>query len=604
MKIRGGAVLAKALKQYGTDTVFSLPGHQILSVFDACIDEKIRLVSTRHELSAVYMAEAMSYASREMGVAVLAGGPELTDALTGLAKAYYCNTPLLVVSGSNTLAKRDKGFPQDMDQFGLVRPFTKWCRGCYDVKRIPEYICAAHRHATNGRPGPVFVEIPYDVMEQTVSEDQLFFPDKSPRIKPCGSRQAIDRAVEMIRAAERPLAVCGSGAFWSGAEKELAEFSRLAHVPLLAANIGLAMKLPSESCLGYGSPPISRLQLHAFAGADVIILLGTRVNFSLGFGQEPFLSSKQKIIQIDLEPTEIGEHRRIDIGIAGDLKETLTAINSRFDPRTPENDTRDPWWEYLAEQKAKLQDELEPMQSSAATPIHPLRLVRALDRSKDEDSILVLDGANSILWVLIGLESLAESQIIISPAGELEPIGAGIPHALALKLAHPKKQVILHTGDGSFGFSAMEFETAVRCGIPFVTVVHNDGGYGMTRDMQLEFYGRKRELGNRLGIVRYDRVVEALGGHGEFVEHPDDVEPAIERALSSGLPACVNVVVDPEPRSPGLMTYMLMEIMLGKESLYDRIPAMMRKLESWHLDEFAKSLLVKLTEAKLHRGLK
>lgn len=600
MKIRGGAVLAKALKHYGADTIFSLPGHQILSVYDACIDEKINLISTRHELSAVYMAEAMSYATREMGVALLAGGPELTDALTGLVKAFYCNTPLLVVSGSNTLAKRDKGFPQDMDQFALVRPFTKWCRGCYDIKRIPEYICAAYRHALNGRPGPVFIEIPYDVMEETVSEDQLFFPEKSPRRRSCGNQQAIHEAVELIRAAEKPLAVCGSGSFWSGAEEELIEFSRLSHVPLLAANIGLAMKLPSDLILGYGSPPISRFQLHAFAKADVIILLGTRINFSLGFGQEPFISPKQKIIQIEVEPSEIGEHRRIDAGIAGDLKETLKVINAELG----DNDPRDSWWKYLRQQKEKLQAELEPMLSSTATPINPLRLVRGIDGALDDDSILVLDGANSILWMFLGLESLADSQIILSPAGELEPIGAGIPHALAMKLAHPNKQVILHTGDGSFGFSAMEFETAVRCSIPFVAVVHNDGGYGMTRDMQLEFYGNKRELGNQLGTVRYDKVVQALGGHGEFVDRPEEIEPAIQRALRSDLPACVNVVVDPKPKSPGLMTYMLMEIMLGKETLYDKVPEIMRKLESWHLDDFAKSLMTKFLAGKLHRELK
>jgi acetolactate synthase-1/2/3 large subunit len=599
MKIRGGAVLAKALKHYGSDTVFSLPGHQILSVYDACIDEKIRLISTRHELSAVYMAEAMSYATRGMGAALLAGGPELTDALTGLAKAHYCNTPLLVVSGSNTLSKRDKGFPQDMDQFALVRPFTKWCRGCYDIRRIPEYICAAHRHSLNGRPGPVFVEIPYNIMEETVSEDQLFFPEKSSLHKACGDQGSIEEAAAAIRSAEKPLAVFGSGAFWSGAEEELAEFSRLAHVPLLAANIGLAMQLPPELIAGYGSPAISRFQLHAFAEADVIILLGTRVNFSMGFGQEPFISTRQKIIQIDVEPCEIGEHRKIDVGIAGDLKESLKALSSRFADGGP----RDQWWQYLKQQKEKLHQELEPMLGSAAVPIHPLRLVRAVDRILEEDSILVLDGANSILWMLLGLESLAGPRIIVSPAGELEPIGAGIPHALAMKLAHPEKQVILHTGDGSFGFSAMEFETAVRCGVPFVAVVHNDGGYGMTRDMQLEFYGGKRELGNTLGFVRYDQVVQALGGHGEFVDNPDEIEPAVRRALDSNLPACVNVVVDPKPRSPGLMTYMLMEIMLGKETLYDKVPEIMRKLESWHLDEFAKSLMMRFLEGKLHREL-
>jgi len=189
---------------------------------------------------------------------------------------------------------------------------------------------------------------------------------------------------------------------------------------------------------------------------------------------------------------------------------------------------------------------------------------------------------------------------VLSTMGELQAIGAGVPQALALKRAHPDRQVILHTGDGSLGYGLMEMETAARYGIPLVIVVHNDSGWGMTRDMHVEFFGKNREFGNQLGVVHYERMVEAMGGHGEFVERGDEIQPALERALDSGKPACVNVMVDPSPQSPGLRTFMLMEVMLGKQTYYDRVPAWMRRLQSVGLDNAARGAMLRYLDAMLH----
>jgi len=223
---------------------------------------------------------------------------------------------------------------------------------------------------------------------------------------------------------------------------------------------------------------------------------------------------------------------------------------------------------------------------------------------RSEDSLLVLDGANSALWALMACRVRPAGGILISTLGDLEAIGAGVPQALALKRAHPARQVILHTGDGSFGYGLIEMETAVRYGIPIVVVVHNDKGWGMTRDMQVEFFGKSREIGNQLGVVRYDRLVEALGGHGEFVERPEDLKPALERALQSGLPACVNVMVDPEPKSPGLMMFMLMEVMLGKETYLDHLPDWMRRFQSLGLEGQATKLMLKYVDRMLHKQMR
>jgi len=600
MKIRGGAIVAKTLKRFGIDTIFSLPGHQTLAVFDACLDEGLNLISTRHELSALYMAEAMSYATQEIGVGLLAGGPELTDALTGLAKAFYANTPLLVIAGTNPPTKLDKGFPQDMDQLTIVRPFTKWCRCCYDIRRIPEYIHTAFCHALRGRPGPVYLEIPYDVMEEKITLKEVDFPDKPPRLRACGEEKSLIKALQMLQEAQRPLLIAGSGVFWSGAEAELKVFVEKTGIPLFVTNAASAMRFPEDLVAGIGSPGGGRFSLHALSQADVIFLLGTRLNFMLGFGQPPFISPQQKLIQLDVEPSEVGKNRAVDVGIVGDLKTTLKFLNDILQ----DFPSRPKWDDYLEKERQAFQKELLPLKTSKDQPIHPLRLIEEIEEIRSPESILVLDGANSALWAILGIRPRSLGQVLFSPSGDLEAIGAGIPHALALKLKYPDRDVILHTGDGSFGFCAMEIETAVRYKIPFVTVIHNDQGWGMTRDMQIEFFGEKRQVGNVLGTVRYDRMVEALGGYGEFVENPEDIRPALERAIASGLPACVNVMVDPKPKSPGLIMWILLEIMLGKTTYLDKLPDLVQKLDSWRLSGLVSPLLLKNLESRMHSRMK
>jgi acetolactate synthase-1/2/3 large subunit len=340
--------------------------------------------------------------------------------------------------------------------------------------------------------------------------------------------------------------------------------------------------------------------MEAIARADLIILLGTRMNFPLGFGREPFMSSGQRVIQVDIEPSEIGRYREVDLGIQGDVSACLDWWTDRGIQMQP----MEKWLAEIEKSRTNFERKLKPLKLSNRKPIHPLRLVQDIADSRSDDSILCLDGANSLLWNFNITDRPPEGQTIISPIGELESIGAGIPHALAMKLEHPDREVILHVGDGSFGYHAMEFETAVRYGIPIVCIVHNDRGWGMTRDMQMDFFGSDREIGNTLGDVRYDLLVESLGGYGELVNSPEDIAPAIGRAIYSGLPACVNVMVDPEPKSPGLALFMLLEMMLGQETVYDKIPDIVRKFERLHLDGMISKLMLKYVDRMLHRAMK
>jgi acetolactate synthase-1/2/3 large subunit len=599
MKLYGGGLIVRTLKSYGVKHLFALPGHQILSVFDACPEEGLDLVSPRHEASAVFMAQAMSLTGREPGVALLAGGPELTNALTGIAQAYYSNTPLVVISGSNTPAKRDRGFPQDMDQFQVVRSFTKWARGCYDVKRIPEFIAMAFRQAQRGRPGPVYLEIPYDVMETKVASEDVAIPEKPGLLRPGAHPDEIKALAALIEQAERPVAIAGSGSLWSGAQVELQEFVHKTGVPMVLSSAAMAIPFSSDAVIGLGGLGVSRPSMEAIASADLLLLLGTRLNFALGFGQPPFISARQKIAQIDIEAEEIDANRRVDLGIVADLRSALRSFNA-LQLSLP---SREKWREELRKSVEKYDAELRRIASAPRQPMHPLSLILELESIRPDDSYLVLDGANSILWALMGIRIRPRGGIILSTQGELQAIGAGVPQALAIQRTYPGRKVILHTGDGSFGYGAMEMETAVRYQIPLVVIVHNDGGWGMTRDMQVEFFGERGESAHQFGVVHYERLVESLGGYGEFVDRAEKLKPALERALGSGKPACVNVLVDPGPKSPGLKMFMLMEVMLGKKTYYDRIPSWMRRLQMVGLDRLANKAMLRYLDRNLHNEM-
>jgi acetolactate synthase-1/2/3 large subunit len=297
----------------------------------------------------------------------------------------------------------------------------------------------------------------------------------------------------------------------------------------------------------------------------------------------------------------MGANRAVDLAIAGDLKTTLAALNSLDLPMADR--AVHTWRTRLEREMAQFEKMLSTLGKGNRGLIHPMRLVTEMEASRTDDSMLVLDGANSILWALMAAKPRPQGGLVLSTMGELEAIGAGVPQALALKRAYPGRQVILHTGDGSLGYGLVEMETAVRYGIPLVVVVHNDSGWGMTRDMQAEFFGKGGGSGNQLGVVHYERMVEALDGHGEFVERAEDIRPAIERALASGRPACVNVMVDPKPQSPGLKTFMLMEVMLGKQTYYDRVPAWMKKLQPAGLERAARGAMLRYLDRILHSDM-
>ena len=527
-EINGGRLVAKVLKQEGVECIFGLSGGHIDSIFQGCLDEKIRVIDTRHEQAAVFMAEGWARVTGKPGVAVVTAGPGVTNAVTGLWNALERASPIIVFGGRSPLKEFEWGSLQDMDSLSLAQTVTKWARAGYETKRVAEYVSMAFRQALGGRPGPTYLEFPVDVLGAKVAEEEVTLPKNyRTTARPQGDPTLVKEAVDLLLGAERPLVIAGSGVWWSQAAKELREFIELTKIPLGRGQ----GSVPADHPLCVGATRVGTKD------ADVVFLLGTRLNFMLGFGRPPVFSENSRWIQVDIEPTEIGRNRPIDIGIIGDAKAVLKQMIEEARDRC-QGRKELPWVEECREQLKSQQEQFEPLLNSDSVPVHPARLCKEIRDFIDREATIVVDGGDISVWGFLSLKSYKPGHFLgVTPSGTL---GVGTAFAMAARLARPDKQVLLLSGDGSFGLNGMEFDTMVRHKLPIVCVISNDGAWGMVKHEQ-QAKGPDRVIATELGFVRYDKMVEALGGYGEAVERPEDIRPALERAFASGRPACINV---------------------------------------------------------------
>ena len=539
-RVTGGELVARSLVREGTEHMFCLHGGHIDPILRAAHEQGIRLVDTRHEEAAAHAANAYSFVKGKPGVVCVTAGPGVTNHVTGMANALLAGSPVLSVCGSRPLAEADRGVEQDIDQLGIMKPITKWARTAHTLERIPEYMAMAFRELHGGKPGPVFLEIPTDILFEEIEESEVSFPERyRPEGKVLGDPEMIERAVDLLSKAERPLVVVGSGGCLSRAGDELRRLVETLHIPVLSCNAGRGV-LPDSHPLSFGSYlPISLSPAAvALNMADCVLVLGTRFNKFFAYGY--LIGEDAKVVQVDIDPAEIGRNRPVDVGIVGDVKEVLRQINGL----ATANEGPSEWIEMLGDFQASRFDEMKPMLTSSEVPIHPFRLVYDIRQFLDEESIVICDGGE--ISVSAGCVMRANgygSLLSHSPLGDL---GIGVPYGIGAKVACPERPVLVVSGDGSFGFNAMEFDTAVRNKIPFVTVIANDQAWGMCKHFQELKYGKGQYIATLLGATRYDKVVEALGGYGELVTEPGEILPALERAFQSGLPACLNVMTDPD----------------------------------------------------------
>jgi len=538
----GGYLLVKALKQNDVRFIFTLSGLQTQSIYNACIDEGIRLIDTRHEQTAVFMADAWARATGHPGVALLSAGPGMTNGITGIVNAFTSSSPAIVIAGKSPLAQVGKGAFQEIDQLSLVKPITKWAASIDKASKIPEYVHAAFRYASSGKPGPTYIDIPVDILTgETNSEAIASANNISYNIDMRDNSELVKKAFELLLKAKRPMILAGGGIRWADAGNRLKDFVDITGIPLVTIDMAKGI-VPDDHPLCFG------LVWAGLKYADVVLMCGANLDYRLSYGQPPTFNKNVKIIQMDNEAAQLGNDQPIDMSIWQDISVTLGQMNMLARRAQPPD-----YRGWVAKCKGYTNEHLEKISKSLHSntiPIHPLRLCHEIKEFLNRDTTIVVDGGDTTVFGKATLESYHPGHWL--DVGPLWCIGVGVPFGLAAKLARPGKQVLVLSGDGSFGYGVFEYNTAVRHNIPIVSVVNNDGAWGMIKHDQQELFGDSRVMGTELGITHYDKIVHALGGYGEYVENPDQIQPALKRAFASGLPACINVRVDPAATSKGL----------------------------------------------------
>lgn len=538
--VDGGDLVARAIKYEGVDTIFTLCGGHVQAIYDSCLDENIKVIDVRHEQVAGHAAEGWSRATRRCGVAVVTAGPGVTDAITAIANAYQNRSPMLIIGGRSPLSRFEMGALQEMDQVELLRSITKWARCVYDTARIPEYIASAFRAAMTGRQGPAFLEIPTDVLFRKVEENEVYFPQSyRPEGRVYPDPKVIKKAAEVIAKAERPVIMAGSAIYWQEAHEELRQLVEMTNAPAYLNAMGRGA-LNQEHPLFF-----SRSRRSALSKADAIVVIGTPLDFRLGYGKR--FNPEAKTIQIDTDPAELARNRDIDVTIESDAKACLEVLLGELDGRRFDHGD---WLSGLRAEEQKVRAQMEEWMNSDRVPIHPLRLCRDMAEFVDENTIVVGDGGDIV--------NLAARVLPINQPGQwydpgpMGTLGVGTGFCMAIQSVYPNKRILMVNGDGAFGLNGFDFDTFVRFNMPIVSVVGNDRQWGQIAVGQKAMYGKERVIASLLGDdCRYDKIVEGMGGHGEFVTEPGQIRPAIERAFASGKPACVNVIMDQEP--PGIM---------------------------------------------------
>ncbi len=536
MAVHGGKLAARALKEAGVEVVFTLSGGHIMPIYDGCIDEGIRVVDVRHEQAAVHAADSWARCRPgSIGVAAITAGPGVTDGVTGIANAWRANSPILVFGGQGPFANLRRGSLQEMDHLGVVRPITKYCDAVYQTHRIPEYIELAVRHAVSGVPGPAYLEIPMDVFMGEVEWEAAPVPKirtLPPRISP--DRDEVRRAIELLAKAERPMLMAGTSVKWSYASEAMNRFIAETHIPTYTNGMGRGTVPPD-------SPEfLNRSRRTAMKQIDLIVLAGTLLDFRMRFGAS--IPADAKIIQLDLDNTLIGQNRQTDVPVVGNLACSFDLLLEEMKNQGVQLDFS-AWRDDLRKLEDEEEAKVEASLNSDETPIDPQRMCREVRDWLDEleDPIVIGDGGDIVATAAKILPVRSEGSWM--DPGPLGTLGVGMPFAIAAKLAHPGRPVVIIYGDGSFGFNGFEYDTAVRHGLPIIGVLGNDGAWGQMMRPQLGMYGEDRLAAVLLNRSRYDKVVEALGGHGEHVTEPGALRPALARALASGKPALVNVEI-------------------------------------------------------------
>jgi acetolactate synthase I/II/III large subunit len=531
--VHAGRLIARRLRASGIDTLFTLSGGHLFSLYDGCRDEDIRLIDTRHEQTAAFAAEGWSKVTRVPGVAALTAGPGVTNGMSAMAAAQQNQSPLVVLGGRAPAGRWGQGSLQEIDHVPFVAPLTRFAATAQSAADTGRLVDEALRAAVGAPSGVGFVDFPMDHVF-AVSEDDGrpgALSEPPPPQAPDGN--ALDRAVSLLASAQRPVIMAGTNVWWGHAEAALLRLAEARRIPVLMNGMARGV-VPADHSLAF-----SRARSKALGEADVALVVGVPMDFRLGFGKV-FGPQTQLIVADRVEPER--EHPRpIAAGLYGDLTGILSALTG------PSGDDHGDWIEALRTAETAARDQEAADLADDRIPLHPMRVYAELAPMLDRDAIVVIDAGDFGSYAGRVIDSYQPGCWLDS--GPFGCLGSGPGYALAAKLAHPERQVVLLQGDGAFGFSGMEWDTLVRHRVPVVSVIGNNGIWALEKHPMEAIYGYSVVAELRPG-TRYDEVVRALGGHGELVSAPVELRPALERSFASGLPAVVNVLTDPTVAYP------------------------------------------------------
>jgi thiamine pyrophosphate-dependent acetolactate synthase large subunit-like protein len=529
-ELTGNEILARCLKAQGVKDIFFIMGGPMLDAELACIKEGIRLIDTRHEQGAAYMAQAYSRVTQGPGVCMAASGPATLNFSTGLANALIDGCPVVALGGSSPISQFGRQVFQEIDQVKALDGCVKYSDRIHNLKRMPQQVNFAFQKALNGKPGPVYLDFPGDVLYFTIDEaevDWSYMGRPIIKARPYAEPKVLNALVDAINTAKQPIIVSGSGVLWSQAWDEMQAFVEKAGIPFYTTPQGRGV-VPDDHPYSYLT-----MRNDAFREADLIIILGTRTNYVIGHAEA-------KIARIEIDPEELGTSaRNIDIPIVGDCKSVLQQLCEAVDART--SDRFQGWREKLADGEAKKRTRAGGNYPTDGD-IHPLRLCEEVKNFMQREAILSVDGQEILNFGRQSIPTFVPGHRLNS--GPFGTMGVGLPFAVGAKAAKPDAQVICLHGDGSFGQNAMELDTAVRHKLPLLCIISLNGGW--TADPE----GNKP--GRYLGYTRYDKMAEALGCYAEYVERPEDIRPALQRTwrkVEEGMVGFVNVKTDYRARA-------------------------------------------------------
>jgi acetolactate synthase-1/2/3 large subunit len=549
--ITGGHLVARALKNEGVDTIFTLCGGHIIDIYDGCIEEGIKIIDFRHEQTAAHAADGYARQTGKLGCLITTAGPGFTNAITGIATAFRSESPVLHIGGQSALSQWKMGGLQELPHVEILKPITKFASTVMSTERVAEMVAMAARECFKGACGPSYLEIPRDVLDKEIPIENAKIPEKS-MYRASTHTQAdpkdIENLVEILSKSERPAVLFGQQVWQSRSHIEANRFVKDLMIPAYTNGASRGM-IDSNSPYSF-----DRTRGDAFKDADLLMIIGTPFDFRMGYGGR--ISKDIKLIQIDQDYSNIGKNRDIDIGLMGHPGTIMQQIiNKMKDGYSKEiKDKRSLWVKSLNVKEDEKYKKLLPIFTNDSTPIHPYRVAYELNEFLNDDTIFIGDGGDVVTISAQAVRPRKPGQWM--DPGALGSLGVGTGFALSAKLANPNKEVLCYYGDGSFGMTAFDMETADRFGLPFIAVIGNNSAMNQIRYGQLAKYGQQKgDIANKLGDMEFSKFTSLWGGLGLDVKDPNKIQSALVEARKfvkeNRKSAIVNIWVDPNEYAPG-----------------------------------------------------